>query len=373
MAAVQPIFLLDPPRRRAPRTEVLYLRSTVKFALITGLTALVAGLCASPTSATSSQSPGRAARRAALMGQLAALSGPHAQARTRLLAAEQQLGMAQQRLAAARAQLSALNAALLSLSRHIADDEHVLIVARGQLAALVRATYEVAGGDGFAAAILTSGSFNEAVDRIRGAEHVTAQVRRLQDTVQTREAALLMERSSLERRFAEAQALEDQLGRDDNRMIALVAERDLAFQAVDGPQRRLAQEIAELDQQLISPPTGLLGPCGNHFAFGQCTYYVATRRCVPWFGNAGEWWSQAGAYGYPEGHVPQVGAIAIWRAGQGGASPAGHVGYVEAVGPGDGVPAGSFKVSEMNWGAWDRVDYRVIPNGGVLGFVYAQD
>jgi peptidoglycan DL-endopeptidase CwlO len=352
---------------------VLYLRSTLKFALIAGLTALVADLSPSPTSATSSSAPGIAARRQALLSQLAALAGPHAQARNQLLAAEQQLTVVQQRLAAARAQLAAANRALLSLSRHIADDEHVLAVARAELAALVRATYEVAGNDGFAAAILSSGSFNEAMDRVRGAEHVTAQVRRLQDTVQSREAALLSERSELERRFAEAQALEDQLSRDDNRMIALVAQRDLDFQAIDGPQRRLAQQIADLDQQLISPPTGLLGPCGNHFAFGQCTYYVATRRCVPWFGNAGEWWDRAAAYGYPEGHVPQAGAIAVWGPGQGGASFVGHVGYVEAVGPSGGVPAGSFKVSEMNWGGWDRVDYRVIPNGGVLGFVYARD
>lgn len=349
------------------------MRSTLKFALIMGLTVLVAGLSPSPISATSSSSSGAAARRQALMAQLAALSEPHAQARNRLLAAEQQLGAVEQRLATARVQLAAVNGALLSLSRRIADDEHVLVVARDELAALVRATYEVAGNDGFTEAILSSGSFNEAMDRVRGAEHVTAQVRRLQDMVESREAALLTERTQLESRFAEAQALEDQLSRDDNRMIVLVAQRDIDYQAIDGPERRLAQEIADLDQQLISPPTGLLSPCGNHFAFGQCTYYVATRRCVPWFGNAGEWWARAAADGYSEGHVPQIGAIAVWRPGQGGASPAGHVGYVESVGPSDGVPAGSFKVSEMNWGGWDHVDYRVVPNDGVLGFVYARD
>jgi peptidoglycan hydrolase CwlO-like protein len=356
---------------------VVYLRSGVKLALITMVVTALAGLCSSTSFATSSNSAHDAtdARREALIAQLQALRGPHAQARDQLLAAERQLAGAQARLTAARSRLTSLNTALLSLSRHIADDEHVLTTARGQLAALVRSTYEVAGSDGFAAAILSSGSFNEVVDRYRGAEHVTDQVRRLQDTVRGRESALLQERRDLESRFAEAQAIEDQLSQDDNRMIALVAARDIAFQAIDGPSRKLAKEIADLDQPVFPPSTGLLGNggCGNHFAFGQCTYYVATRRCVPWFGNAGEWWSQAGAYGYPEGHVPQVGAIAIWRAGQGGASPAGHVGYVEAVGPGDGVPAGSFKVSEMNWGAWDRVDYRVIPNGGVLGFVYAQD
>ena len=348
------------------------MRSTLKLALMVGLTAVLTTLSPSSISATSSPSSTAAARRQALMAQLAALSGPHAQARNQLLAAERQLAAAQSRLTAARTRLAALNDALLSLSRHISDDEHVLITARAQLAALVRATYEVAGTDGFAAAILSSGSFNEVVDRYRGAQHVTAQVSRLQSTVESREAALLRERRELAGRFSEAQALEEGLSRDDNRMLTLVAERNLAFQAVDGPERRLAQEIADLDQQLISPPGGLLAPCGNHFAFGQCTYYVATRRCVPWFGNAGEWWDRAAAYGFPEGRVPRVGAIAVWGPGQAGASPAGHVGYVEAVGPTDGVPSGSFKVSEMNWGGWDRVDDRVVPNSSVLGFVYGR-
>jgi surface antigen len=351
--------------------EVLYLRSRFKLALVTGLAATLATLGASPSSATSSHTNAAASQRNALMAELAALSGPHDQARNQLLAAERELSVQQGRLAAARGQLTAVNDALLSLSRRIADDQHVLVTARAKLSALVRSTYEVAGTDGFAAAILTSSSFNEVVDRFRGAEHVTAQVRRLQDTVESRQSALLAERRDLETRFAEAQALEDQLSRDDNRLIALVAERDLAYQAIDGPQRRLAREIADLDQQLIPPPSGLLGACGNHFAFGQCTYYVATRRCVPWFGNAFEWWGKAAAYGFPEGHTPRVGAIAVWRPGQAGASGAGHVGYVEAVGPDDGIPAGSFKVSEMNWGGWDRVDDRLVGNADVLGFVYA--
>ena len=189
-----------------------------------------------------------------------------------------------------------------------------------------------------------------------------------------REGSLLQERRDLESRFAEAQALEDQLSQDSNRMIALVAERDIAFQAIDAPGRKLAREIADLDQA-VPVPGGLLGNggCGNHFAFGQCTYYVATRRCVPWFGNAHEWLRAAAAYGFSTGRYPRVGAIAVWRPGGAGASPAGHVGYVEAVGPEDGIPAGTFKVSEMNWGGWDRVDYRLVDDDEVMGFVYARD
>lgn len=351
------------------------MRSAVKLALIAGITAVLTGLCSSTSFATSSHSPRDSAdvRREALMTQLQALTGPHRQARDQLVAAERQLATAQARLASARDRLTALNQALLALSRRITDDEHVLNNARHQLAALVRSTYEVAGSDGFAAAILSSGSFNEVVDRFRGAEHVTDQVKRLQDTVQGREGSLLSERHDLESRFAEAQAIEDQLSEDSNRMLALVAQRDIAFQAIDGPQRQLAREIADLDQELIAPPAGLLGgaTCGNHFAYGQCTYYVATRRCVPWFGNAREWLGRAAAMGYPTGHSPQRGAIAVWRAGQAGASYAGHVGYVEAVGPQDGVPAGTFKVSEMNWGGWNHVDYRIVDDDSVLGFVYA--
>jgi peptidoglycan hydrolase CwlO-like protein len=355
---------------------VVYLRCGVKLALISGVATVLAGLCSSTSFATTSTSPRDTAdtRREALMAQLQALSGPRNQARDELLGTERQLALAQARLNAARSQLTSLNDALLSLSRRIADDEHVLITARAQLAALVRSTYEVAGSDGFAAAILSSGNFNEVMDRYRGAEHVTNQVKRLKSTVEDREGALLQERRDLEARFAQAQALEDQLSRDGNRMIALVAERDIAFQAIDGPQRRLAKEIADLDERLIPPAAGLLGgSCGNHFAFGQCTYYVATRRCVPWFGNASEWIDHAAAFGYPVGRTPRTGAIAVWRPGQGGASRAGHVGYVEAVGPTDGVPAGSFKVSEMNWGGWNRVNYRIVANDGVMGFVYARD
>ncbi len=353
------------------------MRSGVKLALITGVATVLAGLCSSTSFATSSTSSPRTTaevRREALMTQLQALSGPRNQARDALLAAERQFAVAQARLNAARSQLTTLNEALLSLSRHIADDEHVLTTARAQLAALVRSTYEVAGSDGFAAAILSSGSFNEVMDRYRGAEHVTNQVRRLQSTVEGREGALVQGRRDLEARFAQAQALEDQLSQESNRMIALVAQRDIAFQAIDGPQRQLAREIADLDQQLVPPATGLLGgSCGNHFAFGQCTYYVATRRCVPWFGNAGEWLGRAAAFGFPVGHTPRRGAIAVWRPGQGGASHAGHVGFVEAVGPADGIPAGSFKVSEMNWGGWNRVNYRIVSNDVVMGFVYDRD
>jgi surface antigen len=117
--------------------------------------------------------------------------------------------------------------------------------------------------------------------------------------------------------------------------------------------------------QTPSFPTQGGSSCANHFYYGYCTWYVATRRCIPWFGNAGEWYANARAYGYPEGSRPQVGAVVVW-----GGSP-GHVAYVES------VQADGFWVSEMNYwgngGGWGRVDKRFISSsdmGGILGFIY---
>jgi surface antigen len=104
------------------------------------------------------------------------------------------------------------------------------------------------------------------------------------------------------------------------------------------------------------------GPYPNHFSYGFCTYYVASRRYTPWFGNAIDWWPNARAYGYPEGQTPQPGAIMVTRE-----SAIGHVAYVES------VSGSTFVVSEMNFTAWNVVDRRTIQLGGrvpIVGFIY---
>jgi N-acetylmuramoyl-L-alanine amidase len=91
---------------------------------------------------------------------------------------------------------------------------------------------------------------------------------------------------------------------------------------------------------------------GNGYAFGYCTYYVATRRNVPsnW-GNANQWYYNAQASGFRVGSVPVPGAIA-WT----GAGYYGHVAYVES------VSGGEVTISEMNYnGNWDRVTERTVP------------
>ena len=362
------------------------MRSGLKLSLICAVIALlVAGMGpTSPAATASSPTPSQAdqlrSERAALVIRLQALSGPRAGARGQLLAAEQGFAQVQSRLLEARTRLAAINATLAQLSRQITDDEHSVATAKQQLGALVRATYEVAGNDGFATAVFSASDFSQAVDRLRAAQHVGDQVTRLQAQLDSTERALAAERASLQTQAAQAQALEQGLGDDSNRLTAAVVQRDISLAAVDGPARAIASRIAEIDQELAPPPAATPAEpgappvggshCANRFAYGFCTYYVATRRCIPWLGNAWQWWGNAAAMGYREGHSPARGAVAVW--GRGGSSPEGHVAFVEQVGPASGVPAGSFLISEMNYRGWNRVDYRVVPDNapGLLGFIY---
>lgn len=103
----------------------------------------------------------------------------------------------------------------------------------------------------------------------------------------------------------------------------------------------------------ISPVSFRAGSYANGYAYGYCTYYVATRRGVPssW-GNANAWYYNAQASGYSVGYAPRPGAIAQTSGGWGGY---GHVAYVESVN-GDMVT-----VSEMNYAGWNRTTSRTVP------------
>jgi surface antigen/predicted nucleic acid-binding Zn-ribbon protein len=354
------------------------LRGTRRLTLILGSLAavVVSAMPMGPQAQASSTDDQLRARRAQLVAQLQQMSGARTGASSQLLAAEQALSDVQNKLAAARKHLDGADARLLKLSQQIQDDEHTVTTARLQLAQLVRATYVTSSSDGFVAAILTAGDFSQAMDRMKGAAHVTDEVLQLQTRLQARQVALAQERASLQKDFTEARSLEGELSDQNGRLMAMVAARDAAFRNVDGPARAVAAQIADIDNQLAgnqpAPAVNGSSPCGNHFAYGYCTYYVATRRCIPWFGNAWQWWGNAAAAGYAEGHTPQVGAVAVW--GRYGSSPDGHVAYVEAVGPNNGVPAGSFLISEMNYNGWNRVDRRVVANNapGLLGFIYGK-
>jgi surface antigen len=164
---------------------------------------------------------------------------------------------------------------------------------------------------------------------------------------------------------------QDQLARDSATasLASLVISRDEAKKLADQAVAQRNAELAERARAIAAASTpgppitwSGIGPYPNHFAYGYCTWYVANKRFIPWFGNAIDWWPNARAYGQAEGQAPRVGAVMVTRE-----SGYGHVAYVEAVN-GDG----SWTVSEMNFVGWNRVSTRIIHPGQVplVGFIY---
>jgi surface antigen len=329
--------------------------------------------------AATSQADALRARRAQLLQQLAALEPAKNSASSALAAAERAFAAEQAQLLTAQQRLAAINARLLALSGQIASDEATIVRAKQDLGTLTRQTYESTTTNSWVAAVLSATSFNQAMDRLAGTSHVAEQVRNLQANVRAKEDAITSEKAEIQKDAASTLSLEGQLAQDSNALLMLVDARNAALQSASAPARAIENQIADIDQQLAegSAPRRSAadqGSCGNHFAYGQCTWYVATRRCIPWVGNAKDWFTNAAKMGYPEGHTPQVGAVVAFWPGGDGASRVGHVGYVEAVGPASGVPAGSFRFSEMNYNGWNRVNYRTLPNNssGIQGFIYAK-
>jgi len=99
----------------------------------------------------------------------------------------------------------------------------------------------------------------------------------------------------------------------------------------------------------------------NRFPWGWCTWYAASRRYVPWSGNAYNWYENAQGYGYSTGRAPVPGAIMVT-----GESGWGHVAYVES------VNGNSFTVSEMNYQGFGVISTRTINAGAgfIRGFIY---
>ena len=315
------------------------------------------------------------AKRAQLVAELAAMSPARDSANSALNAAEAAYNTQQAKLLAMQQQIDNLNAQLQTLGSEISTDEAVSASARLELGKLTRATYETSQNGSLVAAILSSSDFATAMSSLATATHFANRIEALENVLTQRENDLQVKRQELKKDFAEANALQGPLQDASNQLLALVEQRNLDAASLNGPAREIAAEIAQIDYELAGGGSTNYGSgtCGDRFAFGQCTYYVATRRCIPWGGNADEWFYNAAKMGYQEGHEPQPGAVAIWWPYAGGASSVGHVAYVEAVGPTNGIPAGYFEVSEMNWtNGWDRVDYRVVQNSPSVfqGFIY---
>lgn len=102
------------------------------------------------------------------------------------------------------------------------------------------------------------------------------------------------------------------------------------------------------------------------FPIGQCTWYVAQKRYVPWSGHAKSWLDNAKAYGFTTGNSPQAGAIMVLSEGGWTGRLYGHVAYVEAVN-GEWVT-----ISEMNYTGLGIKSVRTlhINDKRIRGYIY---
>jgi surface antigen len=99
----------------------------------------------------------------------------------------------------------------------------------------------------------------------------------------------------------------------------------------------------------------------HRFPWGQCTWYVAQRRYVPWSGHAKSWIYTAPYYGFSTGSTPKTGAIVQTRE----SGYYGHVAYVESVnGP-------YITISEMHLGRGIRkVRTLHVNDWRIIGYIY---
>src|SRR5262249_42008621 len=135
---------------------------------------------------------------------------------------------------------------------------------------------------------------------------VVHHVQAVQMAAQAREARLLSQAVVVER--YQALALEQTTTDRD-------AARDEASQ-LQQERDKLKQQVEQLKQQvalMAYTPSYGSGPTSgpNHMAYGYCTYYIASKRYIPWFGNAGTWFASAQAFGWPTGYMPRPGAIEV--------------------------------------------------------------
>ena len=282
----------------------------------------------------------------------------------------QQLGRLNEQLTQDRGRLDALNdqvqkaqADLDRINRLLIEDQQSESQLQQQMVDLARAAYRRPSPG--VAAILGAGHPETA-------NSAAAQAR----LIATRQQQLL----------AEAQRLHEQDQQAHDQQAARVAEitsaRDQAAQVAvrtlelrnavgDSILRTQAQSLAQQAQatqaaavQPVFSGAASDGGVANHFPAGYCTWYVASRRSVPWYGNAIDWWENARPYGYAEGQEPVAGAIMVTRE-----SGYGHVAYVESVNR-----DGSWTVSEMNFTGWNVKSGRTLRPGQVplVGFIYGK-
>lgn len=155
----------------------------------------------------------------------------------------------------------------------------------------------------------------------------------------------------------------EQLKRRDEQIAQQQALEAARLKAVEDAKKAEQARLAQIPKpvqkvaQKVSSVARIAS--ANSYSWGQCVWYVATRRAVPMWGNANQWLANARAAGWATGNVPRVGAIA-WT----GKGYAGHVAIVEA------VNGNQVTVSDMNYAGVGVVTTRLTSASEWGGFIY---
>jgi surface antigen len=165
-------------------------------------------------------------------------------------------------------------------------------------------------------------------------------------------------------------------------LLALAALLLAAFAVVRAPAAHAAIGENDYPSSLASAPLdSKVDPWS--FYNRECTSFVAWRinnddgvaftngmNGGHW-GNAYQWWGNAGALGYPRNSTPTEGSIAWWDKNYDGARSAGHVAYVDSV-----SSTGAINVEEYNYLNAGGYDQRTVYPGTKYwpsGFIHIKD
>jgi surface antigen len=334
---------------------------------------IVSPLSATPTSADTVGA--LVAQRQTLQRQVAGLGSARSRALAQILELQNSLNNLRAELTANGVRLDGLNRQQASLQESIQATQARVDVQRQRLQTLTRSQYKKLSSDTGLEMLFSSDNFGRLIASWMAWSKVSENISDTGKQLRRDEAGLHQMSVDLKGKQDAAQALQHQLQQENGLMLAQMVAYDTRVAAIDGQSQALLGQIAQVNRSIAAATVVVTvhasggSSCGNRFDYGYCTWYVANRRCIPWFGNASEWYANGRSYGYPEGGSPQPGAVAVW--GTSSQSSVGHVAYVESV-QGDG-----FTVSEMNYnGGWNRVNNRFVPNSNrgpnFLGFIYGK-
>lgn len=143
-----------------------------------------------------------------------------------------------------------------------------------------------------------------------------------------------------------------------NNIPTIVSQNRVIFK-LNNIVSKVQPKTTPLENEIKTKITDL--PKSNRFPWGQCTWYVATKRNVTWSGHARSWYRNAKAAGRTVGQFPRVGAIVVLNQGY-----YGHVGYVETV-KGDIVTYSESNNPGLGKITWQTANYQTLP---IIGFIY---